>query len=77
MHPVQEVVRETEAVNHSPLFPTVLWLCPRHRLMAHVWGCMSGHSVFDIGSLLAPSPGGLRSDPRPLAWTGMGSIFSC
>ncbi|XP_041910850.1 transmembrane protein 192-like [Arvicola amphibius] len=37
--------------------------------MAHGWGCVSGDKVFEIGSLLVPSPGVLISNSGLLAWT--------
>lgn len=62
VHPVQEVVRETEAVDLTPLFHTVLSFCRRHRHHGTCMGCMSGDDVFEIGCLLEPSPGVLRSN---------------
>ena len=68
---------ETGAVDLTPPFLTILCSVAGTGILAHVWGCVSGDNVFEIGSLLVPSPGVLSSNSGTLAWTGMAGIFSC
>ena len=67
---------ETGAVDLTPPFHTVLCSVADTGILAHVWGCVSGDNVFEIGShcTITWSP---EQKLMSYTWTGMAGIFSC